>query len=146
MQRNLIVVAMFVLSVVSVMAVQRSTESAQTLIDLENKWANALMKSDVATLGDILANTYVDTDEEGHRTDRAGVLQALKSGDLKISSLQLSEMQVYPYMDAAVVTGSAVQKGSYKGQPSVGKVVFTDTFVRQRGKWKAVASHRSTVR
>ncbi len=54
-------------------------------------------------------------------------------------------MQVHEYGNAAVVTGLGVQDGSYKDQRLVAKVVFTDTFVKQKGKWRAVASHRSAV-
>lgn len=117
--------------------------TSQALTTLETEWVGALEHGDTATLDSIFAETYVDTDEEGHRTDKEGVLSALKSGDLKMQSIQLSELLVHPYGDAAVVTGDAAQKGTYKGKPLTVEVTFTDTFVQQNGKWKAVASHRS---
>jgi len=125
--------------------VQGTDAIARELTNLENKWVGALMKSDVATLDSIFAETYVDTDEHSQRSDKQGVLSVLKSGDLKMTSIKLSEMQVYDYGDAAVVTGSASQAGNFKGQPVAAKIIFTDTFVRQNGKWRAVASHRSAV-
>jgi ketosteroid isomerase-like protein len=112
---------------------------------LENRWVGALMRSDTATLDSIFADTYVDTDEHSHRSDKQGVLSVLKSGELKIASIKLSDMQVYDYGDAAVVTGSASQAGNFIGQPLTAAIIFTDTFVRQNGKWRAVASHRSGV-
>jgi hypothetical protein len=54
-------------------------------------------------------------------------------------------MQGYVYGDAAVETGSASQAGTFKGQPLIAAIIFTDTFVRQYGKWRAVASHRSAA-
>jgi ketosteroid isomerase-like protein len=124
----------------------QSTEAAsQALVELENKWVDALAKSDIAALGLILADTYVDTDEQGHQTDREGLFSILKSGDLKVESIKLSDMHVHIYGDAALVTGKGVQAGSFKGQPINNTVVFTDTFVKRNGKWKAVASHRSVV-
>src|SRR5215469_3009031 len=122
---------------------QGTDTTAQTLMALEEKWVTALAKSDAATLDSILSDTYVDTDEHGQRTDKQGVLSVLKSGDLKFESVRLSDMQVHHYGDAAVVTGAAVQAGNFKGQPLIAKIVFTDTFIRQNGKWRAVASHRS---
>ncbi len=119
--------------------------TTDALINLENRWVGALMKSDAAALDSIFANTYVDTDEHSHRSDKHGVLSVLKSGELKIESIKLSDMQVYVYGDAAVVTGSASQVGNFRGQPLTTAIIFTDTFVRQNGKWKAVASHRSAV-
>lgn len=117
----------------------------QALMRLENRWVDALMKSDVAALDSIFADSFVDTDEHSHRSDKQGVLSVLKSGELKIESIKLSDMQVYDYGDAAVVTGSASQAGNFKGESFAARIIFTDTFVRQNGKWRAVASHRSAV-
>lgn len=115
----------------------------QALVALEQSWVRALEKGDAAALEAALASTFVDTDEEGHRTGRADLLGALRSGDLKFRSVKLGEMQVRVYGDAAVVTGTAVQDADYKGKPLVARVAFTDTFVKQKGRWRAVASHRS---
>jgi opacity protein-like surface antigen len=120
--------------------------STATLIDLEYRWANALEKGDTATLESILDDTYVDTDEMGRRTDKQGLLAAIRMGDLKMNSIRLSGVQVYQSGTTAVATGRAVQDGSYKGQPLTESVVFTDTFVMHQGAWKAAASHRSISR
>jgi ketosteroid isomerase-like protein len=124
---------------------KETTGTAQALMDLENRWVDALTKADTATLNSIFVDTYVDTDEHSQRSDKQSVLAVLKSGDLRLESIKLSEMKVYDYGDAAVVTGSAVQMGNFKGQQMTTKVIFTDTFIRQNGKWRAVASHRSAV-
>lgn len=126
-------------------SVQTSDAIRRALIDLENSWVGALMKSDAMALESIFADTYVDSDEQSHRSDKQGLLSVLKSGELKMVSIKLSDMQVYVYGDAAVVTGSAEQIGNFRGQPLTAKIIFTDTFVRQTMRWKAVASHRSTV-
>jgi ketosteroid isomerase-like protein len=126
-------------------AQEGTSGTTQALIDLENKWVDALAKPDAAALDAIVADTYADTAEDGQRSDKQAMLAVLKSGDLKFESIKLSDMRVYDYGDAAVVTGSAEQKGSYKGQPLAAKIIFTDTFVRRNGKWRAVASHRSAV-
>jgi ketosteroid isomerase-like protein len=119
---------------------------SQALEELEQKWVEALVKADTTKLDEIVANTYVDTDEEGNRTDKRGMVAALQSGDLKMASITLSDMRVHAYGDSAVVTGTAAQTGTFRGQSLVPRIVFTDTFVRQNGKWRAVASHRSTVK
>jgi ketosteroid isomerase-like protein len=124
---------------------QGTSATAQALIALENKWVDALMKSDTAALDSIFADTYVDTDEHSQRSDKQGVLSVLKSGELKLESIKLSDMQVHDYGDAAVVIGSAAQTGNFKGRSLVTKIIFTDTFVKQNWKWRAVASHRSSA-
>src|SRR5262249_50213580 len=98
-----------------------------------------------ATLDSIFAETYVDTDEHGSRSDKQGVLAVLKSGQLKVESIKLSDMKVYDYGDAAVVTGRAAQVGTFEGTALAASIIFTDTFVRQNGKWRAVASQRTAL-
>ena len=120
-------------------------DDASTLIALEQAWVEAIQKSDVKTLSTIFANTYVDTDETGHRGDKAAVLGDLKSGALKMSKIELSDMKPVIYGDAAVVTGASVQRGTYEGQPLADRIVFTDTFIRTGKTWKAVASQRTTA-
>jgi len=126
-------------------SVSGTEATTQALISLEKQWVDALMKSDAASLDSIFVETYVDTDEHSHRSDKQGVLSVLKSGELQIASITLSEMKVYDYGDAAVVIGRASQVGNFKTQPLTASIVFTDTFIRQNGKWRAVASHRSAV-
>lgn len=124
---------------------QGSDAAFRALVDIENKWVAALVKSDIGTLDSIFADTYVDTDEHSHRSGKEDVFSFLKSGDLKLDSIKLSDMQVHVYGDAAVVIGSAEQAGSLLGGPLATNVIFTDTFVKQNGKWRAVASHRSVA-
>ncbi len=119
------------------------SDVAQELRTLERKWVVALTKPDVKLLGEILDNSYMDTDEEGHQTDKNGLLAALKSGDLKLTGIQLSAMKIHSYIYAAVVTGHALQSGTFKGEKIASTVVFTDTFILMDGVWKVVASHRS---
>jgi hypothetical protein len=122
---------------------QRSAESA--LFDLENRWVAALVKGDIATLDSILVDSYVDTDEEAHRTDEHGVPAAFTSKDLEMKSIKLSDMHVFQYGDFAVVTGTAEQVGAFQGHALTPKIVFTDSFVLQNGKWRVVASQRTTA-
>jgi len=125
---------------------QHSTGSSESaLLDIENRWVAALVRGDLVALDTLLADSYVDTDEEGHRRDKRAVQAVLKSGDLKMGSIRLSNMRVYPYGNFAVVTGTAAQTGTFQGQPLKPTVVFTDSFILQNGKWQAVASQRTAA-
>lgn len=143
--RLFLVCGVVLIGMSSALAQERKSPVESSLIDVEKRWVAALVKSDIPTLDQILTDSYVDTDEDGHQTDKRGVLAALKSGDLKMTSIDLSGMRVYSYGNFAVVTGSANQLGAYQGQPLQKKIVFTDSFILQNGKWRAVASHRSAV-
>ena len=44
-----------------------------------------------------------------------------------------------------IVTGSDVEKSSYKGKDTSGKYVWTDVFMMRGGRWQAVASHTTKL-
>ena len=123
--------------------IQQTSASAKALIDLEQRWVDGLQKADPAILDSVLDDTFVDTDEMGHRSNKKELIAVLKSGNLKMKSIKLSGMRVREYGCAGVVTGRAVQDGTFKGQALTNVIVFTDTFITQNGEWRAVASHRS---
>ena len=122
-----------------------SGDAAQPLLDLQHRWVEALVKADTAALDAILVDSYVDTDESGSRFEKAGILAALKSGDLKLTSITLLETRVHRYGNSAVLTGASEQTGAFQGQPIAPKILFTATLVLRNGKWRAVAAHRTAV-
>jgi hypothetical protein len=144
MSRVLAVALLFAVGTNSSAQAQASGPT-QELTALEHRWVQALIKKDVVTLDKILASTYADTDEEGHQSTKQDVMVLFRSGDLKLEDITLSDLHVQPYGSAAVVTGTAAQRGAYKGQPVAAKVVFTDTFVKTKGAWRVVSSQRTAV-
>jgi len=49
------------------------------------------------------------------------------------------------YGDFAVVTDVANLQGTYKSQDITGQYRFTDTFMKQNGRWKLVATQATKV-
>ncbi len=144
MTRQLIM-ALIVAFVTVTGAQAQSRDVAKVLMALENAWVEALVKADTAKLDALLVDTYVDTEEGGHQSNKRDTLAVLKSGDLQFKSIKVSNMKVYTYGKAAIVTGMAAQDGTFKGHTLEANIVFTDTFVLQKGTWKAAASHRTAA-
>ena len=122
-----------------------SDNAVQAILDVQHRWVEALISADTAALDAILVDSYVDTDESGSRFDKPCILAALKSGDLKMTSIMLLQTDVHRYGDAAVLTGASAQTGTFQGQPIASQILFTATLVLQDGKWRAVAAHRTAV-
>ena len=126
-------------------AQEASGDAVQPILDVQHRWVEALLKADPAALDMILVDSYVDTDESGCRFDKAGILAALKSGDLKLTSITLLETRVDRYGNSAVLTGASAQTGAFQDKAIAPKILFTATLVLQNGKWRAVAAHRTAV-
>jgi ketosteroid isomerase-like protein len=122
-----------------------SASAEQTIRQLEEEWANALVKRDYATIDRITASDWMLTDPTGDLQTKAQADADLKSGDLTIESFKINELKVRVYGDTAIVHGLETEKSKYKKEDLSGQYRFTDVFVKRDGRWQAVASHVSRV-
>jgi len=118
----------------------------QELIKLENEWADALVKRDVAFLDRVLTEDYMATDPDASVSTKAQTLAALKSSEDVISSMVVDDMKVRVYGDTAVVTGRATSQKTVKGKDVSGQNRWTDVWVKDyAGRWQCVAGHSSRI-
>jgi ketosteroid isomerase-like protein len=118
---------------------------ASVLMQMERDWSQAGIKKDFKTLDRILADDWVSIDTLGQATTKAQTLSAMKSSQASEQTIALGEMKVRVFDTAAVVTGTDVEKGSYKGQDSSGKYAWMDVFVKRNGRWQAVVSQSTKI-
>jgi ketosteroid isomerase-like protein len=126
-------------------AAQAQTKAADELKQIENDWVNALKTKNVARLGEILGDGWVSLDWDGNTTDKAKMLAHLKLPSYTLDSIQMGPMTVRIFENTAVVTGSDTETGKEDGKDASGKYIWTDVFVKQNGKWRAVASQSTKV-
>ena len=138
--------ATVLLLVAGVLAQTDKGSVEQQLVALEHKWNDAFVKRDTAAKDTILASTFVSTEANGIQGNKAQFIADATSPDTSIESATLKDLRVQVYGDAAVVTGTTEIKGSYKGKPLPLTTRFTDTFIRQNGTWRVVASHASVLK
>jgi ketosteroid isomerase-like protein len=117
----------------------------QELIKLENEWAEAWVKSDIAFHDRIMADDYTWTAPQGFVMTKADDLTLIKSGQDVITLWVLADMKVRIYGDAAVVTGRDTIKETYKGKDVSGQNRWTHTWVKRDGRWQCVAGHSSEI-
>jgi len=75
-----------------------------------------------------------------------GRSHADESGETKYQASKVDDMKVYLYGDTAIVSGRWKGKFTEKGKAIDSTERFTDTFVRQNGQWKCVASQGTTIK
>jgi ketosteroid isomerase-like protein len=139
-------VGVVVMAFVVAMFAQTQSESVeQELTKLENEWADAWVKSDVAFHDRIMADDYTFTSAWGGVITKADNLARIKSGDIVITSWVLADMKVRVYGDAAVVTGHNAIKETYKGEDVSSQNRWTHTWVKLAGRWQCVAAHSSRI-
>ena len=116
------------------------------LAALQQTLAKAWVSGDRETIERIIAPDWRSTGPDGRMTDRASVVaEVFETRRHKIRRVEIDDVSVRMYGDAAVVTGRTHGTGELDGSPYDVMIRFTDTFVRRNARWQAVASHASLL-
>jgi uncharacterized protein (TIGR02246 family) len=142
MNRRIII--SLILSLGAGMAAQKPTVADQ-LKQLENEWVNAQKAKNADRLSEILADDWVSLDWDGSTTRKAEAVAHMKMAGYSLESIEMGPMTVRVFGNTAVVTGSDTEKSTQNGRDASGKYVWTDVFVKQNGKWRAVASQNTKL-
>lgn len=115
----------------------------RAVMQLENERIPALLGGDTAFIERVYAADYVVTGANGVVRTRPQVIADMKSGVQTFESMKNDDVKVRAYGDTAIVTGRTIQKGQYKGQPSLSPTLFTRVYVKRDGQWHLVANSSS---
>lgn len=130
-------------------AAQNPNESAQKeslLIALENAWNQAQLHHDSKALNELLADTFISTDNDGAFTTKAQFLADNNDLSFAPSVMANSDERVFVYGNAAVVAGVYHAKGINNKKPFDHRGRFTDTWIYMNGRWVCVATHTSALK
>jgi ketosteroid isomerase-like protein len=115
------------------------------LIALEHMWNEAQVNRDASALAGMIGDKFVNTEWDGSVSERGKFLADIADPQFKPTMLNIQDVKVIQYKDAAVVAGIYHTKGTYQGKPYEHVGRFTDTWVFQDSRWQCVASHTSLL-
>ncbi|MEO5983924.1 MAG: nuclear transport factor 2 family protein [Ferruginibacter sp.] len=122
-----------------------------TIIGLENEWAEVIVNHDMAVLEKVLAPSYVGTGVENSLADVTNKKEMIKmylSGDHTITSAVNSNMKVYiTSKNLAVAIGEVTENGKYNNGKDLYRVWrWTDTYAKLDGRWQCISNHSSRIK
>ena len=138
-----VVVALATLTAASAHAQGGSVE--EQIMKMERDRALAVVKADVAMLEGVTSDDYILINANGQMSDKATTMRNIKTGVIKLTANEVSDMKVRVYGDTAVVMGKSTAKGSIGGRALTGPVMFTRVLVKKNGKWQAVAFQQTPI-
>ena len=124
---------------------KHNSEDEQTLIKIQHEWAEARLKRDSSFPQRIEADDFTVVWFNGTIVTKEEDLKSYESTDTVFTDFKIDDLKVRFYGDMAIVVGQGSIKAHTKTQDLSGKYVWTDTFVKQRGAWTAVASQVTPV-
>ena len=145
MFRRLILTAVCIASIVVDAAAQAKKPQhtdVSALIQMEHRWADAVLKNDADTIASMLSEGFVQTGSNGKIKSAQQVLDATRSGDRKLTRSELFQIEVKLFQKetVAVVTGVWSGEGTYKGEPMKATERWTDTWIKTKDGWKCISS------
>jgi ketosteroid isomerase-like protein len=123
----------------------KQNSDEQALTEIQREWANARLKCDSSFPRRIEADDFTVVWFDGTIVNKEQDLQTYESDDVVFTDFNINDLKVRLYGDTAIVVGQGSIKARTKTQDLSGKYVWTDTFVKMSGEWKAVASQVTSV-
>ena len=133
------------LVVFAILGWARAQSVEEQLKKLETDRAAAVVKGDADAVAKQTSDDYTLININGQISGKAQTMDAIKSGQIKLTQDDLSDMKVHVYGNTAVVTGKADVKGVVSGKEMSGPVAFTRVWVKKGGKWESVAFQQTKV-
>jgi ketosteroid isomerase-like protein len=131
----------------STMPRSQKQESRREIDLLEERWREAVLKSDAAAMEPLLADDYIAISASGTLETKEQTLENIRKGKVHFSRLDLSDRKVRFYGATALVTSRAdVVATTHEGDIS-GSSRYTRVYVRDKqGAWKIVSFEVSQIR
>ena len=149
MLRVFVLASLIVLSLIhhgdAGIASKQNAGATAELTQIEHRLVKAWLDGDRAAADSILAADWSVIDLTGSVLTKAQVMQEFGSGERRIESGSVDDLNVRTFGNFAIVTGRSVLAGSYKGQRARVVQRFTDVFAKRDGRWQVVASQGTQV-
>jgi len=123
----------------------KAADDETQLIQLERSWNQAEMGRDANAIASLFDDTLVYVDYDGSLMNRAEYLRSVASPSSSPDHMYDEGMKVHVYSNAGVVSGVYRETGTTKGKPYTRRARFTDTWIKQNGQWKCVASQSTLI-
>ena len=122
-----------------------SSQDEQALMKIQHEWAEARVKGDSSYTRRIEADDCTIVWPDGRIVNKRADLETM-TGDIVFSEFKIQNLRVRLYGDTGIVIGEGIIKANEGKQVLLGgKFVWTDTFVKESGQWKVVASQITPV-
>jgi ketosteroid isomerase-like protein len=123
----------------------KAADDETQLIQLERSWNQAEMGRDAGAIASLFDDTLVYVDYDGSLRNRAEYLRSVASPSSSPEHIYDEGMKVHVYSNAGVVSGVYRETGTTKGKTYTRRARFTDTWIKQSGQWKCVASQSTLI-
>ena len=117
----------------------------EQITKIEREWSESFVKRDASVPQRVEAEDFTIVDPDGKLLNKAEDIQSM-TGDVVFTASKVDDVKIRIFGDTAVAVGVSSVKGRDKKNDISGQYRWTDTFVKQNGEWRAVASQVTFVK
>jgi ketosteroid isomerase-like protein len=121
------------------------SQDEHALTKIQHQWADARLKRDKSFATQIEADDFTVVWPDGQIINKQDDVKSYEADGAVFSEFKITDLNVRFYGETALVVGQGSIKGHTPTKDLSGRYVWTDTFVKQNGAWKAVASQVTPV-
>jgi ketosteroid isomerase-like protein len=137
--------ALLISSVVFAADTRAPSQEEQRVMQLTQDACVAFLTADLAAAEALLAPGFTLVNSSAVVQSRDEVLAEIRNRDPVYDEFRNHSMIARVFGDAAIVQGITTVKGKSGGQAFDVNVRFTDTLIREQGKWRLLVSHVTAI-
>lgn len=111
----------------------------------EQAWSNAWVAGDLSVLESLHNPDYVAINNIGQFTSRKQVIDDVRAGLFRYTSMLHKNVQIRIYGQTAVVNGLTINKGHRDSRDVSGQFAYTRVYQKNDGVWRAVLSQYTRI-
>jgi ketosteroid isomerase-like protein len=115
----------------------------EELLQIEGEWNDAYNRHDKEAVGRILSDDYTLIDADAYFLNKGQYLDTISRVQVKSENLKYPDVRVYG--NAAIVISIWSGTYSFDGKETTDNIRYTDVFIRENGRWRAVASQGTRI-
>ena len=123
----------------------QTSSDHQDVLELEYKFIDASLRSDVEALDSILAPDFVFTDPDGVNLNKGEWLDDLGAGDFKFESIDVDKVEARVKGDVATVEATLRIKARSRKAGYGGTYSAIDVYERRGGRWQLTLSSANQI-
>jgi ketosteroid isomerase-like protein len=121
-------------------AAQQSEDTAlaAALKAQADAWDVAIVRKDKQAIAANMADSFLQIDSDGNTADKAKFIEEIAAADLTIQPYTVDDFKIRIYGNTAIINGSTLMRGTYRGQPFSSHYRFTDIYAKESDGWRVV--------